>query len=314
MPSAFLKFWFFWLTLLAITARADEQVIELWPTDHFTAADRAAETGEDVGTDSPDRRIANVRVPTLQFYPASTPAEIRPAVIICPGGGYGIEAIDKEGHEPARWFQDRGIVGIVLKYRLPEGTDGDLSPTKDVSRAIRLVRQRASEWNIDPERIGVMGFSAGGHLASTGATHFDVGDATSTDPIERVSSRPDFQILIYPVISMDEKVGHSGSRERLLGKTPSAKALADASNDLQVNDKTPPAFLVHTSDDPVSCENSLRYASALRRQGIPFELHLYERGGHGYGLRGGKGPVDNWPERLEDWLVLRGLAEKPNRT
>jgi acetyl esterase/lipase len=311
MPTRFRFLPFLYLLLLVSIVSADEQEIDLWPTDNFTADDREAETVEDSGKDGkPDRRVANVRVPTLKFHLPASPEENCAAVIICPGGGYAIEAIDKEGYEPARWFQERGIVGIVLKYRLPQGTDGDESPSEDVSRAIRFVRQRASEWNIDPARIGIMGFSAGGHLASTSATHFDSGDSKSGDPIERVSSRPDFQILIYPVITMDTEVGHSGSRERLLGKSPTAEALAYASNDLQVTDKSPPAFLIHTSDDRVSCENSLRYASALKRNNIPLELHLYERGGHGYGMRGGNGPVDAWPKRLEEWLELRGIMKK----
>lgn len=293
------------------TARSAEQEVSLWPENRFTEADRQGERIEERGKDIPDRSVANVRVPTLTVYAPASPTENRAAMIICPGGGYTIEAIDKEGHEPARWFQEHGVVGIVLKYRLPQGTDGDAAPLEDVSRAIRLVRQRASEWSIDATRIGVMGFSAGGHLASTGATHFDDGDSTAKDPIERVSSRPNFQILIYPVISMDDAIAHQGSRERLLGKSPSAKALADASNELQVTNQTPPAFLVYTSDDPVNCENALRYATALKQHGVPFELHLYERGGHGYGLRG-KGPVAGWPVRLNDWLVLRGLIAGPN--
>lgn len=298
-------------TLLSTSASAAEQEIELWPTDKFTAADRAAETVEDSGTnDKPDRRVANVRVPTLRYFMPPPSAERHAAVIICPGGGYAIEAIDKEGYEPARWLQERGIVGIVLKYRLPQGTTGDSSPWEDVSRAIRLVRQRAIEWNIDPKRIGIMGFSAGGHLASTGATRFDEGDSNSADPVDRASSRPDFQILVYPVITMDSQAGHTGSRERLLGKTPAPEAIAQASSDLQVTDQTPPAFLVHTSDDRVSCENSLRYVSALKRHGVPFELHLYERGGHGYGLRAGNGAVDAWPKALHEWLVLRGLIDR----
>jgi acetyl esterase/lipase len=295
---------------LGTTTIAEQQEILLWPEDRFTAADRQAETVKDSGNQFPDRRIADVRVPTLTVYAPTTQAENRTAVIVCPGGGYSIEAIDKEGHEPARWFQEHGIVGIVLKYRLPQGTEGDLAPTEDISRAIRLVRQRAGEWNIDPARIGVMGFSAGGHLASTGATHFDDGDSNANDPIDRVSSRPDFQILIYPVISMDEKVGHRGSRERLLGKSPSADSVARLSNELQVTDHTPTAFLLYTSDDPVNCVNVLRYATALHEHQVPFELHVYERGGHGYGLRPGNGLVDSWPDRLYDWLVLRGFAAR----
>lgn len=293
---------------LGTTAIAEQQEILLWPEDRFTADDRQAETVKDSGDQFPDRRIANVRVPTLTIYAPESSTENRATVIVCPGGGYSIEAIDKEGHEPARWFQERGIVGIVLKYRLPQGTEGDLAPTEDISRAIRLVRQRASEWNIDPARVGVMGFSAGGHLASTGATHFDDGDGNAKDAIDRVSSRPDFQILIYPVISMDESVGHRGSRERLLGPSPAADAVAKLSNDQQVNDQTPTAFLLYTSDDPVNCINVLRYATALHEHKVPFELHVYERGGHGYGLRPGNGPVDGWPDRLHDWLVLRGFA------
>lgn len=298
------------LSLISSPAIASEQEILLWPEERFTAEDRQAETVEDSGKPgAPDRRVANVRVPTITIYESTNSNKNRAAVIICPGGGYAIEAIDKEGYEPARWFQDRGIVGIVLKYRLPQSTEGDTAPFEDISRAVRYVRHRASEWHIAPQRIGVMGFSAGGHLASTGATHFNDVDLSATDPVDNESSRPDFQVLIYPVISMADDFGHRGSRERLLGKSPTPEAIAHASNDLQVTKETPPAFLVHTSDDPVSCENSLRYAAALKKHGVPHELHLYERGGHGYGLRGINGPVDDWPHRLEAWLTARGLVQ-----
>ena len=210
------------------------------------------------------RRVSKVRIPQLFAHQPASATKQSPAVIICPGGGYQHLSFDKEGHDVARWFAERGITGIVLRYRLP-AEPGDQSPFADVERAIRLVRTQATELNVAPDKIGVMGFSAGGHLASVGATLFDAGDAKSDDPVERASSRPDFQVLIYPVISLHAATSHGGSRTQVLGENPTPAEETKYSGEEQVTKDSPPAFLLHTADDQaVPFENSLNYAVALR--------------------------------------------------
>jgi acetyl esterase/lipase len=228
------------------------------------------------------------------------------AVIVCPGGGYEHLA-DHEGRPVAEWLNSIGITAFVLKYRLGPRYHHP-APLEDVARAIRTVRARAADWKIDPERIGVLGFSAGGHLASTIATHFDSGQMNAKDPIERVSSRPNLAILIYPVITMREKT-HAGSKKNLLGDNPSAELIALLSNEEHVTKETPPTFLVHTiTDTAVPVENTLLFAAALRKAGVPFEIHLYERGPHGFGLGGNDSILSTWPMRCADWLRVHGFA------
>jgi len=241
-------------------------------------------------------------IPTLTPYLPKEKAT-GAAVIVCPGGGYRHLA-DHEGRPVAEWLNSIGITAFVLKYRLGPRYHHP-APLHDAARAIRLVRARAAEWQIDPKRIGILGFSAGGHVASTIGTHFDAGQPNSSDAVERVSSRPDVMILIYPVITMGGFT-HSGSRKQLLGENPSAELVTQLSNEEQVTKQTPPTFLVHTANDAaVPVENSLRFADALRKMGVPFELHIYERGPHGFGL-GGKNPVLlSWPGRCADWLRLQ---------
>jgi acetyl esterase/lipase len=243
-------------------------------------------------------------IPTLTAYlPKEKPTGA--AVIVCPGGGY-THLADHEGGPVAEALSSIGITAFVLKYRHGPRYHHP-TPLLDAARAIRLVRARATEWHIDPRRIGILGFSAGGHLASTIGTHFDVGQPNSSDPIERVSSRPDLMILIYPVITMGE-FGHGGSRKELLGTNPSADMVKLLSNEEQVTKQTPPTFLVHTANDTVvPVENSLRFADALRKMGVPFELHVYERGPHGFGLGGNDPVLSSWPGRCADWLRLQGF-------
>jgi acetyl esterase/lipase len=233
------------------------------------------------------------------------------AVVICPGGGYQHLAMSYEGHDVAEWFNTFGVAGFVLKYRLaPEYHHP--SPLLDVERAIRIVREKASDWHIDPHRVGVMGFSAGGHLASTAATHFDAGRPDASDPIDRQSCRPDFAILAYPVITMTGKFGHGGSKKNLLGANPDTGLAELLSNEKQVSAQTPPTFLFHTAEDTaVPVENSVEFFLALRKAGVPAEMHVYEKGRHGLGL-GTKDPkiafaLGTWPARLHDWMQLRGL-------
>jgi acetyl esterase/lipase len=222
------------------------------------------------------------------------------AVVICPGGGYAGLVLGPEGHGIAQWLNLHGITGVVLKYRLPHGRH--LVPLLDSQRAVRLTRLHAAEWGIDPTKIGIIGFSAGGHVASTEGTHYDRGDAQSADPIEKVSSRPDFMILVYPVITFGEK-GHAGSRTNLLGPNPTPELIEKFSNEKQVTDDTPPAFLAHAADDKVvPSDNSRMFAEALQAHKVPAEFLELPSGGHG--LNGYKGPMwDEWQTKSLQWLV-----------
>ncbi len=246
-----------------------------------------------------------VDIPTLTPYLPSKERMSGAAIIICPGGGYAHLA-DHEGEPVARWINSLGVTAFVLKYRLGPRYHHP-APMQDAARAIRIVRARAMEWGLDPQRIGILGFSAGGHLASTAGTHFDSGKPEALDPIERVSSRPNLMILIYPVITMREKT-HAGSKANLLGANPAPELIALLSNDEQVTKGTPPTFLVHTVTDPVvAIDNALLFVTALRKAGVPFEFHAYESGPHGFGL-GNKDPtLATWPDHCGDWLRLHGF-------
>lgn len=231
------------------------------------------------------------------------------ALVICPGGGYGGKVVEGEGHGIARWLNSNGIAGIVLEYRLPAGNYH--RPMLDAQRALRLVRARASEWKLDPHRIGIIGFSAGGHLASTAGTHFDAGDATAADPVERVSCRPDFMVLVYPVITMGEKT-HGGSRNNLLGPKPTTALKELFSNEKQVTAQTPPTFLTHARTDAVvPVSHSQMFHEALKDNGVASELQEFPKGNHGY--NGYKGEEwDAWQKRSLEWLGERGFL-KPSK-
>jgi len=241
------------------------------------------------------------------FLPAIS-ARTATAVIVCPGGGYEHLAIDKEGYLVARWLNSLGVVAFVLQYRLGPRYHHPIE-LGDAQRAIRMVRSRAAEFGVAPDQVGIMGFSAGGHLASTAGTHFDPGDPRAADPIDRVSSRPDFLVLCYPVISFTEHV-HRGSILNLLGSNPDPKLVQFLSNELQVTARTPPTFLFHTdADTTVPPENSMMFYSALRKAGVPAELHIYERGPHGVGLAQADPALASWPGLLASWLRVRGLLK-----
>jgi pectinesterase len=247
-------------------------------------------------------RIAKVSYPTLTIFKPVKPNG--KAVIICPGGGYSILAFDKEGTRVAEEMNRWGVTAFVLKYRLPDDTtniDKSLAPLQDAQQAIRLVRKNAKEWGINSDQIGIMGFSAGGHVASTAATHFDFkADANNNDTI---SARPDFAVLIYPVISMDSSITHKGSRNNLIGQKPTEEKTIFFSNELQVNKNTPPSFLVQAADDgTVPAENSIRYYEACIKNKVPAEIHIYPKGGHGFGMYN-KTTDDNWMERLQHWMA-----------
>lgn len=247
--------------------------------------------------------------PTLTPYLPTTPATApRSAMVICPGGGYGGLA-DHEGRDYALFLNQQGIACFVLKYRLGSGGYRHPIMLQDAARAVRLVRTHATEWNIDPNRVGIMGSSAGGHLASTLLTHFDTGKADDSDPIERQSSRPSLGVLCYAVISMQKELTHGGSRQNLLGDTPAQSLVDNLSNERQVTPQTPPCFIWHTGEDTaVKVENSLEFASALQKNKVPYDLHIYQKGGHGIGLTD-KAPfakVHPWANDLVFWLKAQG--------
>jgi acetyl esterase/lipase len=227
------------------------------------------------------------------------------AVVICPGGGYGHLAIDHEGHQIARWFSEQGVAAFVLRYRLPVDGYRHPIPLLDAQQAVRKIRAEASNWQVSPDRIGILGFSAGGHLASSVGTQFrnPVLLKDQDSGVVAVSCRPDFQVLVYPVISMQNGITHGGSRKNLLGDDPSDELVDLMSNEQQVTSQTPPAFMVHADDDKaVVPENSILFYTALRKSGVPAELHIFLEGGHGFGMRPQTGPAADWPRLCMDWL------------
>jgi acetyl esterase/lipase len=247
-------------------------------------------------------RISKVSIPTLTVFMPKKPNGT--SVIICPGGGYSILAFEKEGTLVAREFNKQGIAAFVLKYRLPDDSsnkDRSLAPLQDAQQAILTVRKNAPTWGLNPNRVGIMGFSAGGHLAATASTHFKK-NAGIINP-DSISLRPDFSILLYPVISFDSSIAHKGSRDRLVGSNPSAEKINDFSNELQVSSTTAPTFLVHAGNDQsVPVENSIRYYQACIKNKVPAEMHLYPAGGHGFGMFN-KTTRDNWVERMFNWIA-----------
>jgi acetyl esterase/lipase len=230
------------------------------------------------------------------------------AVVVCPGGGYGHLAIGHEGKDVADWLNSLGVAAFVVRYRLAPKY-GHPAPLDDAQRALRTVRANAEHWHIDPKRIGVMGFSAGGHLASTAGTHFDPGNRDAADPIERVSCRPDFMILCYPVVAFATEYVHAGSKKNLLGLNPDPKLVESLSNERQVTPQTPPTFIFQTdADTAVVPENCVLFYLALRKAKVPAELHIYEQGRHGVGLAASDPVLSTWPARLADWLKVHGLV------
>lgn len=256
-------------------------------------------------------------IPMITFYNPPREKANDLAVVVCPGGGYGGLAMDHEGRQIAEWLNGLGITAAVLKYHTTGETGGTPglhpAPLEDVLRAIRLVRHRAPKLHLNAGKIGVMGFSAGGHLASTAATHFTAGDPDAGDPLEKLSSRPDFAILLYPVITFLPPYAHQGSRVNLLGENPSDKQVLEFSNERQVTPETPPVFLVHTTEDTVvPPENSVLFYMALRKAGVPAELHIFQQGRHGLGLGPEGLPFSEWPQLCQKWLKAMGfLAGHP---
>lgn len=253
-----------------------------------------------VGTEDVDK-------PTLTPFPAKGPNATSTAVVVCPGGGYQHLSMSYEGMDVAVWLNHIGISAFVLKYRLGPKYHHPVE-LSDGQRALRYVRAHASEYNLKPDRIGIWGFSAGGHLAASTGTHFDEGNKEASDAVDRQSSRPDFMILAYPVITLQDPFAHKGSRLNLLGDHPDSSLVGLLSNEMQVTAKTPPTFLFHTTEDTtVPVENSIMFYSALRKAGVPAEMHIYLKGRHGVGLAPFDPVLRTWPERLADWMKVQGL-------
>ncbi len=252
--------------------------------------------------------ISNVSNPTLTVFKPTKDMSNNTSVIICPGGGYSVLAFDHEGYQVAKWLNELGITAYILKYRLPSNEimqNKSIGPLQDAQKAMRLVRRNAKKWNLDPNKIGIMGFSAGGHLASTLSTHFN---DNVYNPLDSISARPDFSILIYPVISMNSKISHQGSKNNLLGKSSTEKMVHHFSNELMIDKNTPPTFLAHAVDDKaVPIENSINYLLSLKKYNIPVELHLYQKGGHGFGMNPSKGSESTWTKACELWLQMNNL-------
>jgi acetyl esterase/lipase len=261
---------------------------------------------------TPDMKEGDKGVPGIFVYLPPADKANGAAVVICPGGGYSGLAMSYEGHEVARWLNTLGVTGIVLRYRHAPKYQHPV-PLGDAQRAIRVVRAGAEKWKINPDRVGILGFSAGGHLASSAGTHFDYGHKQpEEDPIDEQSCRPDFMVLVYPVITMTDPYTHQGSRRNLLGANPGAKLIDEMSNEKQVTAKTPPTFLAHTSEDAaVPPQNSVRFYEALIKNKVPAELHIYEKGPHGLGMdRRPDLPFSSWPKRCAAWLDGRGILAK----
>lgn len=300
----YLSFW-----SLAYAQEKPRELLALWPGEPPVCPNDL--TMEQVYDERIGYRINRVQTPALDVYLPPDSIATGTGVVICPGGGYTILAWNWEGTEIAKWYNSIGVAAFVLRYRLPHWEERSECTDKialaDAQRALRLVRNRAQKWKLAPNRIGIMGFSAGGHLASTAGTHFDAGNPQSKDPIEWKSSRPDFMILMYPVITMDTTVAHSGSRKYLIGENPSREMAERYSNELQVSDKTPPTLLIHADDDKgVPPENSVLFYLALRKHKIPAAMHIFSGGGHGFSFAKDKGITGEWPKLCQGWMQEMG--------
>tara|TARA_R110002050_G_scaffold286121_2_gene436288 strand:+ start:18046 stop:19851 length:1806 start_codon:yes stop_codon:yes gene_type:complete len=288
---------------------AQNEVIPIW-SNEIPGAITNAEYIEEATYDTLNnlKGLSKISQPNLTIFLADSTLINGTSVVICPGGGYSHLSINKEGYKVAQWLNTLGISAFVLKYRMPTDDtmkDKSVGPLQDVQEAIRLVRRNAQKWNLNPNKIGVMGFSAGGHLASTVATHYNDKVYIS----DEISARPDFSILIYPVISMEDGITHQGSKTNLLGENSKADLIVKYSNEKQIDANTPPTFLVHATDDgAVPVENSINYYLALKENKVPVEMHLYENGGHGFGL-GISGTNKYWSEDLKQWLIANRLIK-----
>lgn len=289
------------IMVLSIKASTAQNVIPLY---NGTIPGSKPAQGKEINISGDDggARISKVSEPALTVYLPAKEKSNGAAVIICPGGGYARLSIKKEGDDVAKVLSEWGVAAFVLKYRLPDDSimeKKEIGPLQDAQRAIQVVRSRAAEFNVDPKKVGIMGFSAGGHLAATAGTHFKKAVIPNKP---RVNLRPDFLILMYPVISLTDSLAHKGSQTNLLGKNPSQDKIKEFSNEFQVTKKIPPTFLVHAKDDKtVKVENSIYFYNALQKKKVPAEIHLYEKGGHGFGLNNPTSP-DKWADWLKVWM------------
>lgn len=286
------------LSFSSLFCLAQTEKIYLWPDGQVPLAQ---------GTNEEDK-------PSITVFRPEKSRATGAAVLICPGGGYVTLALDHEGDSVAKYFNRLGITAFVLRYRVGTWDHKKYqhpAPMWDAMRAMRYIRSKAKDWELNPEKIGILGFSAGGHLASTVGTHFDAGNPKAKDIVEKYSCKPNFMVLIYPVITMSSKYAFRFGRGVLLGDNASQALVDSMSTELQVSTLTPPTFLMHSNDDGVQPENSILFYMALREHKVPAELHIYERGGHGYGLGDPKKDaiIATWPDRLKDWLKNQGLLK-----
>jgi len=296
-------FTIFIVVILSFSTMSQDFELKVWPNG---APDSNGMTQPEETFDG--KRVRNVSEAEIYVYLPKIGINSGAAVVICPGGGYVIEAMDHEGYDLAEWLAEQGVAGIVLKYRLPYGHDQ--IPLEDAQRTMRLVRQKASEWGINPAKIGIAGSSAGGHLASTAGTNFDLGNPDSTDPIEKLSCRPDFMLLLYPVITLNEEFGHIGSRVNLIGPGNKWELVEKYSNELHVTSQTPPTFLILADDDnAVPPRNSIEFYMALKKFKISAEMHIFRNGGHGFGMNKKNLPVDQWPNLFAQWMKQMGITK-----
>lgn len=297
------KLGFFALVIISLSTMAQDFKLKVWPNG---APDSNGMTLPEETYEG--KRVRNVSEAEMYVYLPKIGVNTGAAVVICPGGGYMIEAMDHEGYDLAEWLATQGVAGIVLKYRLPYGHDQ--IPLEDAQRALRIVRQKAAEWGINPSKVGIAGSSAGGHLASTAGTRFDLGKADAADPVEKYSCRPDFMLLLYPVITFNEEFGHMGSRTNLIGAGNKWEQVEKYSNELHVTAQTPPTFLILADDDGgVPPRNSIEFYMALKKYKIPAEMHIFRNGGHGFGMNKKNLPVDQWPNLFAQWLKAQGITK-----
>jgi acetyl esterase/lipase len=286
--------------------QAQNEIIPLWKNE-IPAALKSDDYKEiELFENGVLNRVSKVTLPTLSVFLPEHPNGT--AIVICPGGGYSYLSIDKEGFKVAEWLNTLGITAFVLKYRLPSDDimkEKTIGPLQDAQEAIRYVRRNAKEWDINTEKVGVIGFSAGGHLAATLSTHYN---DVLYKVMDSLSAKPNFSVLVYPVISMEEKITHKGTRNKLLGTSPSSTLIEKYSNEKQIDSLTPPAYIVHAVDDKsVPVENSIQYFLALKHNNVPAEIHLYQKGKHGFGL-GNEGTSKNWTKPCEAWLRLNNYT------
>ena len=298
---------FIWLFICSIVVFSQDMVIQIWNEELPNSINDASyiEQSDTINNWTKIRYVSN---PRIDCYFADSGKANGSAVVIFPGGGYGVLAAGHEGVDVAKWFNTMGISAFVVKYRLPNDKimkDKSIGPLQDAQEAIRIIRRNSINWNVNPNKIGVIGFSAGGHLASSISTHYN---DYIYNVVDTISARPDFSILIYPVVSMNMAITHKGSRINLIGEMPSEELITYFSNEQQVNENTPPAFIVHSMNDAVvPVQNSINYALALEKYKLPCELHLYQKGGHGYGMGRSDNTESTWPETCKKWLKMMGV-------